>query len=337
MNLEGFILPPEWAPHEATWLSWPVNQETWPKNILKEALPQYLQFIAELSQVEKVRVNIAKNQHEVVFSSLDKELGVNIENIQLYDHSTNDCWCRDHGPDFLIKNSEKIILNWQYNSWGEKYPPYDLDNGIPNKVAQSLGLDRLDIPMVLEGGSFDINGNGVLMTTKSCLLKENRNPQYSPNQIENYLKEYLRQNEVIWLEEGIRGDDTDGHIDDISRFVNKETIITSVCEQENLNYETLENNKKVLADSLGDRFEIIDLLMPKPLFFSGNEVPASYANFYIANDIVIVPIFNDSNDNEALDILKECFPERNIVGVDSSKIIYGLGSFHCLSKQEPKV
>ena len=237
MNLEGFSLPPEWAPHEATWLSWPVNSETWPHHILQDVLPQYIAFIAELSKVEKVRVNIEYSKRESVFNLLDQYKEVNIENIEFYNHPTNDSWCRDHGPDFLIKNTEKIVLNWGYNSWGEKYPPFDLDNGIPNKIAEALDLKRIDIPMILEGGSFDVNGEGVLLTTASCLLNPNRNPHLSKDQIETNLKEYLKQNEVIWLYKGIKGDDTDGHIDDITRFVNKDTIVTNVCDSNESNFD----------------------------------------------------------------------------------------------------
>lgn len=337
MNLDGFVLPPEWAPHEATWLSWPVNEETWPQHILKEALPQFIQFVKELSQVEKVRINIASSQEEEVQNLLIKQDGLMMDNVELFDHPTNDSWCRDHGPDFLINGSQKLILNWGYNAWGEKYPPFDLDNDIPNRIAESLELSQIDIPIILEGGSFDVNGQGTLITTESCLLNPNRNPAYTKYEIESILKRYLKQDEVIWLYAGIVGDDTDGHVDDITRFVSKDNIITNVTESTNPNYEILERNKKHLVDNFRGRFEIIDLPMPKPLKVDNIEVPASYANFYIANDKVIVPIFNDSNDKEAIDILQGCFTDREVIGLDSSKIIYGLGSFHCLSKQEPKV
>ncbi len=337
MNLDEFILPPEWCKHEATWLSWPVNQETWPKHILEEMLPQYTSFISELSQVEKVRINVEESLRENVFTILDKVLGLRIENVEFFDHPTNDSWVRDHGPDFLVNQREKLILNWGYNSWGEKYPPFNLDNEVPSKIARSLGLLRVDVPMILEGGSYDINGDGVLITTASCLLNSNRNPQLSKGEIEFLLKKYLRQKEIIWLFEGIRGDDTDGHVDDITRFVNNDTLLTSICTQADQNYEVLTKNKKYLVDNFNDRFQIIDLPMPKPLIVDNVEVPASYANFYIANDKVIVPIFNDHNDMEALSIIQECFSDRKVIGLDSSKIIYGLGSFHCLSKQEPKL
>ena len=337
MNLDGFILPPEWDRHEATWLSWPVNQETWPKHILRDMLPQYLAFVSELSQVEKVRINLDHSRKDSVFNLLDKTPNVRIGNVEFFDHPTNDSWIRDYGPDFLVNERDKLVLNWGYNSWGEKYPPFNLDNDIPNKVAEALDISQVDVSMILEGGSFDVNGEGVLITTASCLLNSNRNPQLSKSQIEFLLKKYLRQKEIIWLFEGIRGDDTDGHIDDITRFVNSDTLLTATCTQADQNYEVLTKNKKYLVDNFSNRFKIIDLPMPKPLVVDNIEVPASYANFYIANDKVIVPIFNDSNDKEAMTIIESCFPDRNVVGLDSSKIIYGLGSFHCLSKQEPKV
>lgn len=337
-GLDQFWLPPEWYPHEATWLSWLHNKETWPFHILKSALPKYLEFIYHLSKDEKVRINTDLSHQDLILEYLLKE-GVNMANVELFIHPTNDSWCRDHGPDFLLKKngSKKLVLDWIYNCWGEKYPPFDLDNKIPHKIAESLGVGKVNIPMVLEGGSFDVNGEGVLLTTKSCLLNKNRNPLLTKDQIEANLKKYLCQNEVIWLEEGVIGDDTDGHIDDISRFVSARNILTCVTSKKDENYYSLHRNKRFLECNYTNRFEIVELPLPEKMIIDNVVVPASYANFYIANNKVIVPIFGDVNDQEALNIINDCFPEREVIGIDSSKIIYGLGSFHCLSKQEPQL
>ncbi len=334
---ENYWLPAEWHPHKATWLSWLHNEETWPKSILEKALPNYIEFIYYLALDEQVCINVLPNTTEAI-TTLLRSGGVNLAHVKLYEHTTNDSWCRDHGPDFLLHKTkkEKLILDWEYNCWGEKYPPFTSDNQIPLKIADTLGLGNISILMVLEGGSFDVNGEGVLLTTKSCLLNKNRNPTFSQEKIETYLKRHLNQKEVIWLEEGIIGDDTDGHIDDIARFVSSNKIVVATTDKGNENFEVLERNKTFLQENYGNRFEIIELPMPQKIEIDGIIVPASYTNFYIANNKVIVPIFGEANDEKALAILAKCFPERQIVGIDSSVIIYGLGSFHCLSKQEPQ-
>jgi len=338
INLNNYQLPAEWCEHEATWLSWLFNEETWPSNILKEAFPQYLAFIKHLALDEKVRINIQPNS----FSKIKEILflaDVNLANIELFGHSTNDCWCRDYGPDFLISDIDqsKIVLDWKYNCWGEKYPPFDADNAIPQRIAKVLGLDNIKIDFVLEGGSYDANGSGVLLTTESCLLNRNRNPSLSKTEIEGYLEKYLKQNEIIWLPEGIVGDDTDGHVDDIARFVSSNKIVVGDTHNKDENYSILKRNKVILENNYEGRFDVISLPMPNKLIVDNVLVPASYCNFYIANKKVIVPIFDDPNDQEALSILGQCFPDREIIGLESNKIIYGLGSFHCLSKQEPKI
>jgi agmatine deiminase len=335
-KLDGFELPPEWFPHAATWLSWPHNPDTWPKNILREVLPVYKEFIALLACDEIVCLNIQPNLGGAVYEELVLA-GVNMSNIQLFEHQTNDSWCRDHGPDFLVNfnSNKKLVLDWGYNSWGGKYPPFSDDNLIPEKIAEALSLPRLGIDMVLEGGSFDVNGEGVLLTTESCLLNKNRNPRFSKKEIEKRLKYYLRQKEVVWLKQGIIGDDTDGHVDDIARFVSKDQILVGATHPNDENYSVLKANKSFLLENYKERFELIDLPMPSKLVVDGVLTPASYCNFYIANNKVIVPTFDDPNDKEALSILTECFPAKEVIGLNSSKIIYGLGSFHCLSKQEP--
>jgi agmatine deiminase len=241
--------------------------------------------------------------------------------------------------------TEKIIVDWGYNAWGGKYPPFDLDDVIPTRIASQLDLPVLHPGIVMEGGSVDFNGTGSVLTTTSCLLNENRNPHLSKEEIEQYLISYYGVNNILWLGDGIVGDDTDGHIDDITRFVNENTVVTVVEEnKEDENHTPLSINRELLKsftinDSTNNetKLTVIDLPMPEPLTYDGQRLPASYANFYISNEHVIVPVFNSSNEQQALSILQECFPKREVIGIDSTDLVWGLGSFHCLSQQEPKI
>lgn len=265
-----------------------------------------------------------------------------LSEISFYLHPTNDAWCRDHGPAFVVnkETGEKAIVDWGYNAWGDKYPPYDLDDVIPTRIGEALGHKVFHPGIVMEGGSVEFNGKGTLLTTTACLLNKNRNPHLSQKQIEEYLMEYYGVSQILWLGDGIVGDDTDGHIDDITRFVNEDTVVTVVEEDENDdNYELLQENLKALRNMHlldGRQLKVIELPMPKAVIYEDQRLPASYANFYIANKTVIVPIFRDEvNDKKALDILQGCFPNREVIGIDSTDLIWGLGSFHCLSQQEP--
>ena len=272
-----------------------------------------------------------------------QKAGADFTNIQLFIHPTNDAWCRDHGPAFLIHPAEKkkMIVDWGYNAWGGKYPPFDLDDNIPTLVANHYKLPVVYPGIVMEGGSVDFNGKGTILTTTSCLLNPNRNPSLNQKQIEEYLSNYYGASNIIWLGDGIIGDDTDGHIDDITRFVNDDTVITVVEEnKQDENYEPLQENLKTLKTmrlETGKQMNIIELPMPSAIVFDDMRLPASYANFYIANKYVVVPTFRDDNDDRALTIIQKCFPDRKVIGLDSWDIIWGLGSFHCLSQQEPLV
>ena len=338
IDLANYFLPPEWFEHEATWLSWLFNEQTWPSTLLNEAIAEYVFFVKKLALDEIVRINVDVNSMQKVRETL-LSADVNLLNVELFSHPTNDAWCRDYGPDFLINfaTQKKLIIDWEYNCWGEKYPPFHLDNQIPKEISKALNLDSLKVNFVLEGGSFDVNGEGVLLTTESCLLNKNRNPNLSKSQIETYLKKYLKQENIIWLKEGITGDDTDGHVDDLARFVSSNQIVVASTHSQDENYSLLCENKEILDKVYNGSFEIIELPMPNKILVNRVVVPASYCNFYIANKKVIVPIFDDPNDQEALAILEECFPDREVIGLNSNNIIYGLGSFHCLSKQEPKI
>src|SRR5690606_6463951 len=259
-------------------------------------------------------------------------------------HPTNDAWCRDHGPAFLINpeaDIKKVIVDWGYNAWGNKYPPFDLDDVIPTLIGKSQNIPVYNPGIVMEGGSVDFNGKGTWLTSTCCLLNKNRNPQLNQKQIEQYLIDYYGVEQILWVEDGIVGDDTDGHIDDTVRFVNEDTVVTVIEEKkEDDNYELLQNNLKQLKQMRllnGKQLNIIELPMPDAVVYDNMRLPASYANFYIANNSVIVPTFKCKQDEKALQILQDCFTDRKVIGIDSTEIIWGLGSFHCLSQQEPAV
>jgi agmatine deiminase len=268
----------------------------------------------------------------------------NLDQIEFFLHPTNDAWCRDHGPAFLINpeaNPKKIIIDWGYNAWGGKYPPFDLDDNIPTLIAKHFDLPVIYPGIVMEGGSVDFNGKGTVLTTTSCLLNPNRNPNLDQEQIEKFLCDYYGVKNILWLGDGIVGDDTDGHIDDLIRFVNETTVVTVIEEnRRDENYSILQEIRKSLSKFRledGQPLNIVELPMPSPVICEDMRLPASYANFYIANKYVIVPTFRDKNDDRALQILQSCFTDRKVIGLDSVDIIWGLGSFHCLSQQEPSV
>jgi agmatine deiminase len=339
----GYTFPAEFAKQSAMWLSWPHKEASWPGKI-ESIYPIYAQFIKLVSEGQKVNINVADEAMKAKALRYVQEAGANLNNVQFFLHPTNDAWCRDHGPAFLINpNAEhkKIIVDWGYNAWGGKYPPFDLDDVIPTRIAEHYNVPVVYPGIVMEGGSVDFNGRGTVLTTTSCLLNENRNPHLSQKELEQYLVNYYGVDTVLWLCDGIVGDDTDGHIDDITRFVNEDTVVTVIEEnKKDENYEPLlENLKSLKAMRLenGKQMNIVELPMPSAVVYEDMRLPASYANFYIANDYVIVPTFRDRNDDKALRILQDCFNTRKVVGLDSVDIIWGLGSFHCLSQQEPFV
>jgi agmatine deiminase len=338
----GYFFPAEFAKQSAMWLSWPHKEASWPGKIEK-IYPVYAQFIKLVAEGQVVNINVADNaMREKALGFLDNT-GADLNKIKFFLHPTNDAWCRDHGPAFLINPTDKtrMIVDWGYNAWGNKYPPFDLDDNIPTLIGRHYNLPVVYPGIVMEGGSVDFNGRGTLLTTTSCLLNKNRNPHLDQKQIEKYLIDFYGVNNVLWLGDGIVGDDTDGHIDDITRFVNENTVVTVVEENRNdENHEPLQENLKTLKGMRlenGKQLNIVELPMPGPVVYEDMRLPASYANFYISNKYVIVPTFRDRNDDKALSILQNCFPGRQVVGLDSWDIIWGLGSFHCLSQQEPAV
>lgn len=339
----GYYFPAEFARHDATWLSWPHKEASWPGKI-ETIYPVYARFIKRVAEGETVNINVCDEaMKEKALRYLGAEQA-NLENIRIFLHPTNDAWCRDHGPAFLINPSaetKKIIVDWGYNAWGGKYPPFDLDDDIPTRIAHHYQIPVVYPGIVMEGGSVDFNGKGTVLTTTSCLLNKNRNPHLNQQQVEEYLHHYYGVDHILWLGDGIAGDDTDGHIDDITRFVNSDTVVTVVeSDRNDENYAPLKENLATLAKlrlESGKQLNIIELPMPAPVIYDGMRLPASYANFYISNAYVVVPTFRDKNDDKALEILQQSFPDRKVVGLDSVDIIWGLGSFHCLSQQEPSV
>ncbi|MDB5144355.1 MAG: agmatine deiminase family protein [Mucilaginibacter sp.] len=338
----GFHFPAEWAHHTATWLSWPHKEESWPGKIGTIYKP-YCEFIKAVSEGELVRINVV-NEQMTAFAKEQLQLtGADLKRVEFFEFPTNDAWCRDHGPAFLINTDtkQKVIVDWGYNAWGNKYPPYDLDDVIPTKIGKHFNLPVYHPGIVMEGGSVDFNGRGTVLTTTACLLNQTRNPHLNQQQIETYLQNYYGVEQVLWLGDGIIGDDTDGHIDDITRFVNEDTVVTVIEENKNdENYHILQENLQTLKTMRllnGKQLNIIELPMPDAVYYDGQRLPASYANFYISNAAVVMPTYRSKNDEKALGILQQCFPDRKVIGIDSTDIIWGLGSFHCLSQQEPEV
>lgn len=339
----GYFFPAEFYPHVATWLSWPHKEASWPGKI-HSIYPYYASFVKYLAQSEKVCINVNdETMKQFAIEQLQKA-NVDLSKVHFYLHPTNDAWCRDHGPAFLINpdaSDKKVIVDWNYNAWGNKYPPYDLDDVIPTLIAKQLNIPVYHPGIVMEGGSVDFNGKGTLITSTACLLNPNRNPHLNQQQIEENLYQYYGVNQILWVDEGIVGDDTDGHIDDTVRFVNEDTVLTVVEENKNdENYELLQHNLKQLKSMRllnGKQLNIIELPMPDELIYEDMRLPCSYANFYISNKYVIVPTYRCAKDEMALQTIQQCFPEREVIGIDSTEIIWGLGSFHCLSQQEPEV
>lgn len=339
---QGFFFPAEWHPHRATWLSFPQSSDSWDYgDRLERIYPSYMAFIKAIAESEKVCINATDEQQKALIIRLLEQYHIDQSQIEIPIHATNDSWCRDHGPAFLINSEtkERMIVEWGYNAWGGKYPPYGDDDQIPVKIANYLGLHYVVPGIIMEGGSVEFNGKGTVMTSKSCLLNPNRNPHLNQSQIEQYLYDYYGVDQVLWVTDGIVGDDTDGHIDDTTRFVNEDTVLTVVeHDKTDDNYHPLKQNLEDLAKMRlpnGKQLNIKELHMPKAVYDSGIRLPASYANFLITNGAVIVPTYSCDKDDTALEIIQGCFSDRKIIGIDATEIIWGLGSFHCLSQQEP--
>ena len=336
----GFRMPAEWEPQAAVWLSWPHNRKTWPGRF-RPIPAKFAEIAAVISRHELVRINLAKAQQPRARSLLNRAKA-DLARVTFYDHPTNDAWCRDHGPIFVKqrRTGEVAVTDWEYNAWGGKYPPYDRDNTIPPKIARALGLRQFVIPRVLEGGSIDVNGAGSLLTTESCLLNPNRNPTLGRAAIEQGLRDNLGVSQIIWLGDGIAGDDTDGHVDDLTRFFATDGIVTVVERNpRDVNFAALRANRerlRGLRTPAGKKFRVVELPMPRPCRFAGQRLPASYANFLVINGAVLLPVFGQPRcDAEAAEVLAGCFPGRAVIPIDCRELVWGLGTLHCISQQQP--
>src|SRR5438874_8212114 len=336
----GYRMPAEWEPHAATWLSWPRREGISFPDSFDRVMPALRAMVEALVESEQVCINVCNGAHEAEARSVLR--GLPPERITFYSIPTNEPWCRDHGPIFLTRDRapKLAVVDWDYNAWGNKYPPFNLDEVVPTRVAEILRVPVFYPKMILEGGSIEVNGAGTLLTTESCLLNKNRNPGLSRDEIEQCLRDYLGVRDILWLGDGIAGDYTDGHVDDLARFVSEKTVITAVEENRgDENYESLQENlARLQAMKISGRApEVITLPMPKKIMREELRMPATYANFYIANSCVLVPTFADPADEAALSILRESFPNRRVIGIDCRELIWGLGAFHCLTQQQPAI
>ncbi len=347
----GYRMPAEWEPHAATWLAWPHNPEDWPGKF--QAIPWlYAEIVRLLAARESVHLLVQNPKGQARAASILKRAHANLDNVRFHQWPTDRVWTRDSGPIF-IRNAEGqvAITNWGFNAWA-KYPDWHNDDEIPDRAAELLGVNQWQPTvhvngeqhrLVLEGGSIDTNGQGAMLTTEECLLSEvqQRNPGVSREQLERAFHDYLGMEQVIWLGRGIAGDDTHGHVDDITRFVATSTIVTAAePNTSDANHEPLAENLarlKAARTSDGKQFTIVELPLPRPVVFRKQRLPASYANFYIANGVVLVPTFHDPNDRIALGILAELFPGREVIGIHAVDLVWGLGTLHCMTQQEPAV
>jgi agmatine deiminase len=340
----GFRMPAEWEPHEATWLAWPHNPRDWPGKF--GAIPwAYGDIVRHLHRRERVRIVVEDANHKRRARRVLEKVGVDLAQIDFFRFATDRSWLRDSGPLFIRNETELAATCWRFNAWA-KYDNWRKDVKIPNKIARAAKVrawePRLGSrPIVLEGGSIDVNGQGTLLTTEECLLsdEQQRNPGVTREQLEQIFADYLGIRKVLWLGKGIVGDDTHGHIDDLARFVAPRIVVTVVePDRKDDNYQPLQDNLRrlrAMTDQDDRPLEIVELPMPRPLYFQNQRLPASYANFYIANGLVLVPTFNDPNDRLALNILAQVFPDREIIGIHSVDYAWGFGTLHCSTQQEP--
>jgi agmatine deiminase len=340
----GYHMPAEWEPHAGTWLAWPHKEASWPGNF--EPIPGvWVEMVRLLEAHERVDILVGDDTAAARVRALLREAGVGDTHTVLHCIPTDDAWVRDFGPTLVTRQvgggSELAAVDWIYNAWGGKYPPWDHDDAVPRTIAALLGVPLFQPGMVLEGGSIDVNGYGTLLTTEACLLNPNRNPQLSREQIEQRLRDHLGVSHILWLGDGIVGDDTDGHIDDLARFVGPCTVVTVLeSDPADDNYERLQVNYdrlRQMTDQDGRPLRVVTLPMPAPRFYQDQRLPASYANFYIANGVVLVPVFGDRHDATALDTLQGLFPRRRVVGIGAREMVWGLGAFHCVTQQQPAV
>jgi len=339
----GYRMPGEWHRHSATWLTWPKDPETWPDRV-SQVEEIFVQMMAALAANE--RVNLLVDDGETEQNVRQRCTFSGAENIRFYRIPTVDSWIRDYGPNFVLNDRGELAYNdWLFNAWGNKYEELKRDNSIPARLESLLNIPRFEPGIVMEGGSIEVNGAGCLLTTEQCLLNPNRNPRLDRAEIEQYLKDYVAVQKVVWLGDGIVGDDTDGHIDDIARFVSPTTIVCVVEDDPaDANYKLLQDNLdrlRYMTDAQGQAFEILTLPMPGTISGKSSitrdleRLPASYANFYIANGVVLAPVFGHANDARALETIRRVFPNRRVVGINCEPLVWGMGTIHCVTQQQP--
>jgi agmatine deiminase len=342
----GFRMPAEWEPHEATWIAWPHEREDWPGKF--GPIPWvYAEIVRHLSQSERVRICVNDASLEGRARRTLNKAGADLDQVEFYRFPTDRVWTRDSAAIFIKDAAGEVaVTDWRFNAWA-KYDNWQRDDALPGLIADALGMHRWQPDVrgqrvVLEGGSIDVNGAGLLLTTEECLLSpvQARNPGLSREELERVLADYLGVRKVLWLNRGVAGDDTHGHVDDLARFVGPRTVVTVIEEDvADANYEPLRENLERLSgmtDLDGRSLEVVTLPMPAPLSFTGQRLPTSYANFYVANDRVLVPTFNDANDRLALGVLAELFLDRKVVGIHAVDLVWGLGTLHCLTQQQPQ-
>jgi len=336
----GYRMPAEWEPHAATWLSWPHKESSWPGK-LDRIPPIWAAMVGALVRGEDVHILVNASAPAARVRELLAQAEVALQRVHLHEIATDDAWMRDHGPTFITRNGETALVDWKYNAWGGKYPPWEQDDRVPRQIAAALDLPVFSVDMVLEGGSIDVDGRGTLLTTEACLLNPNRNPQLSRTAIEQALCDYLGARRVLWLGDGIVGDDTDGHVDDLTRFVAPGVVVTVVEEDpRDENYERLRDNCRRLEAMRsvdGSALRVVTLPMPEPITYEDTRLPASYANFYIGNAVVLAPIFGGRRDEVALATLRSLCPGREVIGINAVDLVWGLGAFHCVTQQQPAV
>jgi agmatine deiminase len=341
----GFRMPAEWHPHHSTWLTWPKDPETWPDRV-PQVEQIYLEMISALTPHEIVNLLVDDDETEQVVRG--RCSAATASRIRFHHLKTVDSWIRDYGPNFLLgPNGAGAFNDWTFNAWGNKYDVLKQDDTVPQRLEAFLKMKRFSPGIVMEGGSIEVNGAGCMLTTEQCLLNPNRNPDLLRDEIEQYLKDYLGVRKVLWLGEGIVGDDTDGHIDDIARFVSTNTIVCAIEEDpDDANYEILQDNLarlRSMTDASNKPFDIVTLPMPGIVGGSSTDtrnlerLPASYANFYIANSVVLAPVFGHANDERAVDTLQRLFPTRQIVPINCEPLVWGMGTIHCVTQQQPQI
>ncbi len=338
----GYAMPAEWERHDALWLAWPYDPTTFPDRVeLVESV--YAQILEAIHESEIVNLFVKDDDMKARVVKLLEKSDIDFERINLILFDYADVWMRDYGPVFVINKSRRklAMVHWVFNAWGGKYEELMKDAQIPSIINQKMRVDCFKPGIIFEGGSVDVNGEGTLLTTEQCLLNKNRNPHLSKEKIERYLKDYFGVSHIIWLKNGIVGDDTDGHIDDIARFVNPTTVLCAYEEHDkDENYPILKENYEMLLESEaqdGKSLKIVKLPMPGPIEYAGGRLPASYANFYIGNKVVLVPTFEHENDQRALSIIQKMVSNRKVIGINCNDLVYGLGTIHCITQQQPAV